>query len=124
MTDHAPPEGVADSVCTGVPDAAVPLYTITLTDGRSPAAVPAAPPKLGVGSFVGPAGPEVSVTAGPDASTVQVWLGGRWFTVVDRLTSRTGLVTSEMVPAYRATAPDGARGGLWLAERLPDNDPG
>jgi PII-like signaling protein len=29
----------------------------------------------------------------------------RWFTIVDQLTSETGLVTSEMVPAFRATAP-------------------
>jgi PII-like signaling protein len=43
----------------------------------------------------------------------------KWFTVVDALTSQTGLVTSEMVPAFRATAPDLEHGGLRLAQRLP-----
>ena len=43
----------------------------------------------------------------------------RWFAIVDALTDQTGLVTSEMVPAYRAIAPDGARGGLGLAQALP-----
>jgi PII-like signaling protein len=42
-----------------------------------------------------------------------------WFTIIDRLTAQTGLVTSEMVPAFRATAPETRRGGLRLAERLP-----
>jgi PII-like signaling protein len=42
-----------------------------------------------------------------------------WFAIVDRLTDETGLVTSEMVPAYRSTAPEPGRGGLRLAERLP-----
>lgn len=37
------------------------------------------------------------------------------FGVVDGLTRRTGLVTSELVPAVRATAPDGTRGGLRVA---------
>jgi PII-like signaling protein len=40
----------------------------------------------------------------------------RWFAVVDELTTETGLVTSEQVPALRATGPDIARGGLRLAE--------
>lgn len=41
-----------------------------------------------------------------------------WFSIVDRLTSETGLVTSEMVPAFRATGPDLERGGFQLARRL------
>ena len=40
-----------------------------------------------------------------------------WFRIVDRLTDETGLVTSEMVPAYRATGPGLEVGGLRLAER-------
>jgi PII-like signaling protein len=40
----------------------------------------------------------------------------RWFDIVDELTAETGLVTSEQVPALRATGPDIARGGLRLAE--------
>ena len=43
----------------------------------------------------------------------------RWFAIVDALTAQTGLVTSEMVPAYRATAPHGTHGGLRLARPLP-----
>jgi PII-like signaling protein len=42
-----------------------------------------------------------------------------WFAVIDELTHETGLVTSEMVPAFRVTGPDLARGGLELA-RLRD----
>lgn len=38
-----------------------------------------------------------------------------WFAIADELTTETGLVTSEMVPAYRATGPDIERGGLKLA---------
>jgi hypothetical protein len=45
----------------------------------------------------------------------------RWLSIVDELTDETGLVTSEMVPAFRATAPEFARGGLKLA-RLGDAD--
>jgi PII-like signaling protein len=41
----------------------------------------------------------------------------RWFEIVDRVTDETGLVTSEMVPAFRATGPDRLeRGGLRLAD--------
>jgi PII-like signaling protein len=40
----------------------------------------------------------------------------RWFELIDALTRETGLVTSEMVPAFRATGPQIARGGLRLAE--------
>lgn len=43
----------------------------------------------------------------------------RWLAVAEELTARTGLVTSEIVPAMRATAPGIARGGLRLA-RLVD----
>ncbi len=38
-----------------------------------------------------------------------------WFEIVDRVTDETGLVTSEMVPAYRATGPGLEVGGLRLA---------
>jgi PII-like signaling protein len=40
-----------------------------------------------------------------------------WFAIVDELTAQTGLVTSEIVPAYRATSPRGHHGGLRLAQR-------
>jgi PII-like signaling protein len=40
----------------------------------------------------------------------------QWFEIVDELTAETGLVTSEIVPAYRATAPGLEHGGLRLAE--------
>lgn len=39
----------------------------------------------------------------------------RWFDIVDELTRRTGLVTSEMVPAFRATGPRLTHGGLTLS---------
>jgi PII-like signaling protein len=39
----------------------------------------------------------------------------RWFDIADELTGQTGLVTSEMVPAFRATATKLTRGGLKLA---------
>ena len=42
-----------------------------------------------------------------------------WFAIVDEITSETGLVTSEMVPAYRATGPGLQRGGTRLAQRMP-----
>jgi PII-like signaling protein len=42
-----------------------------------------------------------------------------WFAIVDDLTDETGLVTSEMVPAFRATAPQHTRGGLRLSRRMP-----
>ena len=44
----------------------------------------------------------------------------RWYAIVDELTTETGLVTSEIVPAYRASAPGLTRGGLRLAEPRPD----
>jgi PII-like signaling protein len=40
-----------------------------------------------------------------------------WFRIVDRVTDETGLVTSETVPAYRATGPGLELGGLRLARR-------
>jgi PII-like signaling protein len=40
----------------------------------------------------------------------------RWFDLVDLITEQTGLVTSEMVPAFRATGPNLAHGGLRLAQ--------
>jgi PII-like signaling protein len=39
----------------------------------------------------------------------------RWFELVDELTDETGLVTSEMVPAFHATGPGLDHGGLELA---------
>jgi PII-like signaling protein len=44
----------------------------------------------------------------------------RWWGIVDELTSETGLVTSEIVPALRAAAPGQVAGGLRLAERWQD----
>lgn len=38
-----------------------------------------------------------------------------WFALIDELTTRTSLVTCEMVPAFRATGPTLTRGGLRLA---------
>lgn len=38
-----------------------------------------------------------------------------WFAIVDELTDQTGLVTSELVRAFRATGPDLAPGGTQLA---------
>jgi PII-like signaling protein len=39
----------------------------------------------------------------------------QWFGIVDELTSETGLVTSEIVPAMRVTGPGVRAGGLRLA---------
>jgi PII-like signaling protein len=41
----------------------------------------------------------------------------RWFAIVDELTDETGLVTTETVPAFRATGPGVEKGGLRLARR-------
>ncbi|MGO9762574.1 MAG: DUF190 domain-containing protein [Solirubrobacteraceae bacterium] len=41
----------------------------------------------------------------------------RWFEIVDQMTSETGLVTSEIVPALRAAGPGIEHGGLELAAR-------
>jgi len=43
----------------------------------------------------------------------------RWFAIVDELTSETGLVTSEIVPALRAAASGVEHGGLRLAAERP-----
>jgi PII-like signaling protein len=40
----------------------------------------------------------------------------RWYELVDQLTVTAGLVTSEIVPAFRATGPGVVRGGLKLAQ--------
>ena len=42
-----------------------------------------------------------------------------WFAIVDELTEQTGLVTSEVVPAYRAAVNGDRCGGLRLAHRWP-----
>ena len=42
----------------------------------------------------------------------------RWFRIVDELTDEAGLVTSEMVPAFRATSPSVEHGGLELSRRI------
>jgi PII-like signaling protein len=41
----------------------------------------------------------------------------RWLEVLDEVTPQRGLITSEVVPAHRATAGDSAHGGLRLAGR-------
>ncbi|MGD1056776.1 MAG: DUF190 domain-containing protein [Solirubrobacteraceae bacterium] len=41
----------------------------------------------------------------------------RWFEIVDEMTHETGLVTSEIVPALRASGPGIEHGGLDLADR-------
>ena len=41
----------------------------------------------------------------------------RWFAIVDEVTAHTGLVTSETVPAFRATTPHGQHGVLHLTQR-------
>jgi PII-like signaling protein len=45
----------------------------------------------------------------------------KWYRLVDELTTETGLVTSEMVPAFRATGPNLEHGDLRLAQL---GDPG
>ncbi len=44
----------------------------------------------------------------------------RWFEIVDELTAETGLVTSELVPALRASGPGVEHGGLRLARHHRD----
>jgi PII-like signaling protein len=41
----------------------------------------------------------------------------RWLEVLDEVTPKRGLITSEVIPAYRATTGDSAHGGLRLAGR-------
>jgi PII-like signaling protein len=43
----------------------------------------------------------------------------RWWAVVDELTDEAGLVTSELVPAFRAVGPEARSGGLTLAGPRP-----
>ena len=45
-----------------------------------------------------------------------------WWRIVDELTVEAGLVTSEMVPAFQAVAPQRTTGGLRLARlhRYPE----
>ena len=43
----------------------------------------------------------------------------RWFDLVDEVTDEAGLVTSEIVPAFQATAPERRVGGLRLARHRP-----
>ena len=42
----------------------------------------------------------------------------RWFALLDEITPERGLITSEIVPAFRATSPEVVHGGLRLARRL------
>lgn len=42
-----------------------------------------------------------------------------WFAIIDRITGETGLVTSEMVPAFRSSAGHVTAGGLRLASHDP-----
>ncbi|MFN8176238.1 MAG: DUF190 domain-containing protein [Solirubrobacteraceae bacterium] len=42
-----------------------------------------------------------------------------WFAIVDRITGETGLVTSEMVPAFRSSSGQVTAGGLRLASHGP-----
>lgn len=42
---------------------------------------------------------------------------GRWFQIIDELTDEGGVVTSELVPAFRARGAWGEAGGLRLADR-------
>jgi hypothetical protein len=39
----------------------------------------------------------------------------RWADLLDRVTPERGLITSEIVPAFRATGPEITSGGLLLA---------
>lgn len=39
----------------------------------------------------------------------------KWFALLDEITPERGLITAEIVPAFRAAAPDAERGGLRLA---------
>lgn len=41
----------------------------------------------------------------------------RWFEVLDEITPERGLITGEIVPAFRATGPEIRRGGLRMAAR-------
>jgi PII-like signaling protein len=43
----------------------------------------------------------------------------RWWRVIDEVTDETGLVTSELVPAFQAVGPEIRRGGLRLSQLRP-----
>jgi PII-like signaling protein len=45
---------------------------------------------------------------------------GAWFQIIDELTDRGGVVTSELVPAFHARGAWGEAGGLALADRAGD----
>lgn len=47
---------------------------------------------------------------------------GRWWEIVDELTAEAGLVTSEIVPAFRAVGPTVPAAGLDLAEPARSSD--
>src|SRR5215207_6251125 len=71
--DHEPPDLATVSVRTGDPDVPVPAQTFTVTSLESPAAVPAAPDRTGVGSVVSaPSAGLVTVTTGAVVSTVKL----------------------------------------------------
>ena len=46
----------------------------------------------------------------------------RWFEVIDELTDSAGMVTSEVVPAFRAVSSGHRQGGLRLAQTEPPPD--
>jgi PII-like signaling protein len=46
-----------------------------------------------------------------------------WFEIIDELTDEAGVVTSELVPAFRARGDWGEAGGLKLAEKHPPSQP-
>jgi hypothetical protein len=73
VADQAPAEAVAVRVCTGVPDADAPGYTLIVTGVESPDAVPAEPENVGVLLLtVDPLAGLVKVTIGAVVSTVKV----------------------------------------------------
>ena len=43
----------------------------------------------------------------------------RWLAILDEITPRAGLITSEVVPAFQARAGDTVKGGVALADPLP-----
>lgn len=55
----------------------------------------------------------------PVMTVERVRLCTHWFSIVDDVTADAGMVTSEIVPALRATAPNAHAGGLDLAR--PDS---
>jgi hypothetical protein len=61
---------------------------------------------------------------GPDDRRRHAGRARRWFEIVDEVTDETGLVTSEIVPAFRATGPGVQAGGLKLARPWDAEHPG